>query len=445
MNLLARGWYLADEGRLIPYGNPGSGGGVAPGPATSVLVGLPLLVWRDPRAPVVLILAFHFLAFLLLDRVVRQCLCRRERLLFALLYGLSPTRLYFSGFLWNPSYLFLAGAVHMWTAYRQRGEARFLDSFLHVLVVGLAFQVHASTIILAFASLALFLRGGMKLHWPGAIAGAVAAGLTLVPYLEAIQQDPTLIPVGVGFPFRGLVFVFPLVRGLLNWLRYSSLSVSKEVTRFDLSGPLGEGVDAWLSPLLKGLALTAGVVTMIAALAAAVWFYRRLRQGHPPWRFAPGAPQREWLEGYVLWCFVAAFVTFCIAPTTPMWWQVVSVTHAAVLPLVLWGAELSAGRWQKAVRRAAWAWGAASIALVVVTALASPQFRCGGRYNVVLDLVSDHPMFDGLGLRERCWFEVNDPDGWWPDALPREPIHGPWACLGGDPQRHRRVGERNVE
>lgn len=419
MNLLARGWFLAAEDRLIPYGNPGSGGGVAPGSATSVLVGLPLMLWRDARAPVALILVSHLLAFLLLDRVVRQCLGGRERLLFALLYGLSPTRLYFSGFLWNPSYLFLAGAVHAWTAFRQRHEARFFESFVHVLMLGIAAQLHASAVILGLASLALLLRGGMKVHWPGAVAGAAVAGLTLLPYLETIRQDPGLMPMGVGFPFRGLLLVFPLAHGLVNWLRYSSLSVSAEVTRFDFSGSLGQGVDAWLSPALAALALLGAAVTVAAALAAALWFYRRIRERRPLSRLSAGASDREWLEAYVLWCFLAAFVTFCIAPTTPMWWQGVSVMHAAVLPLALWGAELSAGRWQPVVRRAAWAWGVACVALVLATAWGSPQFRCGGRHNVVLDLASDHPMFEGLGLRQRCPFAVDAAGGWWPDVLPR--------------------------
>ncbi len=419
LNLLGRGWLLAAEGELIPYGNPGSGGGVAPGPVTSVLVGLPLFLWRDARAPVVLIVAFHLLAFVLLDRLLARCLGSRERLLFAVFYGLSPTRLYLSGFLWNPSYLFLVGAIHVWTAFRQRHEARFFDSFLHALVLGLAVQAHASAVLLGVASLLLLLRGGMKLHWPGAMAGAAVAGLTLLPYLEAIRLDPSLLPVGTGFPGRGLLLVFPLAHGLVNWLRYSSLSVSSEVTRFDFTAVFGERADAWLAPLLSALALAAAAATVLAALAAAIWFYRRRRSSPEPWRFPAGASDREWLERYVLWSFAAAFLIFCLAPTTPMWWQGVSVMHAAVLPLVLWAAVLSAGRWRVPVRRLAWAWGSASVALLLATALGSPQFRCGGRHDLVLDLASNHPMLDGLRLRERCGFAVDAAGGWWPDVLPR--------------------------
>jgi hypothetical protein len=57
---------------LIPFGNPLSTGGHEPGALTSLLVGLPLLVWRDYRAPVVAIVLGHVLAYFLLDRVARR-------------------------------------------------------------------------------------------------------------------------------------------------------------------------------------------------------------------------------------------------------------------------------------------------------------------------------------------------------------------------------------
>src|SRR4029453_13325717 len=47
--------------------------------------------------------------------------------------------------------------------------------------------------------------------------------------------------------------------------------------------------------------------------------------------------RRPWVAGYVRNSFVAALVTYAAAPTTVMWWQGVSLLHAAVLPLVLWG------------------------------------------------------------------------------------------------------------
>ena len=50
LNLLARGYLLVSVGDWIPYGNPMSTGGKSPGGVTSLLVGLPLFVWRHHRA-----------------------------------------------------------------------------------------------------------------------------------------------------------------------------------------------------------------------------------------------------------------------------------------------------------------------------------------------------------------------------------------------------------
>jgi hypothetical protein len=405
------------EGRLVPYGNPGSGGGAAPGAATSLLVALPLALWRDARAPVALTVAFHLGAFFLLDAVARRCLSGRERLLFALLYWLSPTRLYFSGFLWNPNFLFLFGAVHAWTAFRQRRQARFADSFLHVAAVGLAVQVHASAVLLAAASLALWLRSYWKVHWPGALAGAVAPLATLAPWVAAVARDPALLPVGEGFPGRGLAYLFPLLRGLLNWLRYPSLHLSGKATTFDFTDLLGAGADRALAPAAVALAQVAGLATVVLSLAAAVWLARRLLSARRWRRLPEEADGRAWLEGYALWCFLAAAAVFAASPTTIMWWQVVPLFHATVVAPALWTAALLQGRGARTARAGLWGYAGLALLLALAVALASPQFRCGGRESVNLPLRSDHPMIEEL-VQPRCPMPVNVRGGWWPDVLP---------------------------
>ena len=96
-DLLARGWLLAEKGIWVPLGNPVTGGGYVPGGLTSLLVGAPLTVWMDHRAPIILVLLFHVAAYLILDRLVAQTLGRRARIAFAILYWLNPWRLYQSG------------------------------------------------------------------------------------------------------------------------------------------------------------------------------------------------------------------------------------------------------------------------------------------------------------------------------------------------------------
>lgn len=417
LNLLARGWLLVEEGRLVPYGNPGSSGGAAPGAATALLVAPALALWRDARAPIAGIVASHLAAFLLLDGVVRRCLSRRERLAFALLYWLAPTRLVFSGLLWNPCFLFLPGALHAWTAFRQREEPRFWASLLHVAAVGFAVQVHASAVLLGAASLALGLRSYWRVHWGGALAGAVPPLLTLLPWVAAVAKEPAMLPVGEGFPGRGLLLVFPLLRGLLNWLRYPSLHLSQKVTELDFTPALGPAADRAWAPAARALAEGAGLATVLLSLAAAVWLGRRLLRGERWRRLAPAASGREWLEGYALWCFLAAVAVFAAAPTTLMWWQGIALFHASVLAPVLWVGALLEGPRARAARFGLAAYGCLAVVLVAAVALGSPQFRCGGRASVNLPLRSDHPMIRDL-VQPRCPMPVDVRGGWWPDVLP---------------------------
>lgn len=429
LNLLARGWLLAEKGTFISYGNPMSTGGKAPGGITTVLVGLPLMVWRDHRAPTVIVLLFHVLAYWLLDRTLRKILSPGERVLFAVLYWLNPWRLYFSGFLWNPNYLFLFGAVHLWSCFGQRDRPRFWMTFLHAAGLVLAFQIHASFLLLAMASFLLWLRGYFKIHWPAAIAGAVLAALPLIPWILELRAHPAIVTeADKGFLGRGLVYLLPGLRGIAYWLRYPSLGLPEKVARFDF-GPLVGGSDPWLGPALSMLDRTVLALTAVFPLLAAIWLWRRNRHR---WRrrIPAEASGRVWLHGYVIWCFAASVLVFALAPTTVMYWQVVLLFHATVLPLVLWAGALWRSRRGPLVKRLTTAYAAASVLVALAVALGSPQYRCGGRYDMRFLLVSDSPMFDDLGIRRDCPWPMSRPGGWWPDVLPTASAPAPRTAPG---------------
>jgi len=419
LNLLARGWLLAAKGQLISYGNPMSTGGKAPGAISTLLVGLPLFVWRSHRAPTIVVFLFHAASYLLLDATLRRVLAPHERVLFAVLYWLNPWRLYFSAFLWNPNYLFLFGAVHLWSCLEQRHRARFWLSFLHAAGLGLAFQIHASFLLLAAASALLWWRGWFKVHWPGAALGAVLSALPLIPWYLEVQAHPAIVTgADKGFLGRGLILVFPLLRGVLYWLRYSSLFVSDKISAFDFTDLLGS--DRVLGPVLTGAARFVLPLTVALPIVANLRLWRRNRHR---WRrrLASEASDRTWLQGYALWCFVAAVIVFCLSPTTLMYWQAVSLFHAAVLPLVLWAGALWRTRRAPQVTRAVQIWTAASVGVALAIALGGPQFRCQGRHKMTFPLAHHSAMFADLGLQETCPWPLDRPGGWWPDVLPADP------------------------
>jgi hypothetical protein len=420
LDLLARGWLLVTKGRWIAYGNPMSTGGKAPGAITSLLVALPLFLWRDHRAASTFVLVTHVLAYLLLDGTLKRILSPFERVLLALLYWLNPWQLYYASFLWNPNYLYLFGVIHLWSALAQRERARFRASFLHVAGLGLALQIHASCLLLVVASALLAWRRYFRVHWTGAILGGLFAAIPLVPWAIEVMNHPAIVTeASKGFLGRGLLLAFPLLRGLLYWVRYASLSVAERMDAFDFSDLLGS--DRWLGPALRVLSSTVLSATVVFPLLANLRLWRRggrlLRQ-----RLPPGITDRSWLKGYARVCFVAAALVFALSPTTIMAWQALILVHAAILPVILWAGALARTRWVGWVAKGTRGYAAAEIAFLVAIALGGSQYRCGGHTGTDafgFSLAYDSPMLRELHIQQTCPWPVNVPGGWWPDVLPK--------------------------
>ena len=423
LNLLARGWLLAERGQLVPYGNPLSSGGDGPGIATTLLMAGPLAVWRDHRSPVVLIWILHLAAFTLLDRRLRAVFTPLERAAFAVVYWLNPWRLEASAFLWNPNFLYFFGALHLATAFDQRERPRFGASFLHLIALGVGAQLHPAMLLLIVASLLLWRRGLVQVHWGGVAAGVAVTLALLVPWWQAVQAEPAIVAAGEGFPFRGLVWVQPLLKGLSYWLRYPSLLINKQSAIFDFTALAGAAVDRFLTPLAKGLVGISGILTLVAVLAANVDFFRRRFAAGARAAFArsQGADPRRFVEDYAFWCFVAAVVVFAAAPTTPQSWQAVPLFQAAVVPVVIWlGRRLASPASATVARRGLVAAAAAALAVQLALVAGGPNFRCGGRGGVTFPLRASSPMFDQLGLQRTCPWTFDVANEWWPDVLPEE-------------------------
>jgi len=449
LNLLARGWLLAVRRQMVWFGNPLSTGGKAPGGITSLLVGLPLLLWRDHRAATAAVALCHLAAFLVLDRTLARIVSPWERLPFAILYWLSPWQLYFGTFLWNPNYLFLGGAVHLATAWRLRRAPELTASLLHMATLVLAMQIHPSFLLLAAASALLWWRGYLHPHAGGAALGAALGALPLVPWAREVIAHPALLAEAhKGFPGRGLLFSLP--RGILYWLRYSSLSLAGRSGQFDFTEAFGAAADRRLSPFFRVLTEGLGPATVALPLLANLWLWRRwrrrVRQHEGPAAAPPGpargrvnlasrlerlarllrlprlpatASDRAWLQGYVVLTFVAAAVVYAVSPTTMMYWQGLCLFHAAVLPLTLYAGLLLRTRHAARVLAGAAAYAVLEIVLALGIAFGTPDYRCRGLETVVFPLVGDSPMFHELHIQDTCPWPLGDPHGWWPDVLPR--------------------------
>jgi hypothetical protein len=389
---------------------------------TGLLVGLPLFGWSHYRAPTLLILIGQALAYLLLDSVLRRIVSPRERLVFAVLYWLNPWRLFHSGFLWGANYLLIFGGFHLWTAYGLWRSRRFWLTFLHVLILGIAIQVNISALALAVLTGVLWWRRYIRIHAGGALAAMLVTALTLFPWLLAVIEDPSRLPQGEGFLGHGFVVVYPVVQGIVQWLRFPAIALSRAMVCLDFSDVGGAAHDQ-LAPFASAMRGLLSAPTLVISAWATWRLWRRRRGWSKP--LAGDAPGREWLEGLIRWSFVTAVVAFGLSPISIKSWHVLPFFHVAVLPMVLAYGSLLQGSRSAAWGKAVLAHGTLLVVIGLALALGSPPYRCGpprceGKSFRMPELRSDHRMFDDLGIRAACPLEVNKPGAWWPDMPENE-------------------------
>ncbi|MGE0114768.1 MAG: hypothetical protein AB7T07_07770 [Steroidobacteraceae bacterium] len=393
--MLDLGWSLYHDGVWLPYGMPTSAGGRSPGGLTGLLVGLPLYVWSDYRAPALFTLILHAAAFLLLWRLLKPALSGAGRLLLLLLVWLAPWHLYFAAHIWNANYMFVFAVLHLASTQRMARYREAWSTCLHVLLIALAMQAHTSAFVLAILSLLLFLNMQIKVHWGGFVIGALLGIASFVPWVLAIQHDPTLAPGEKGFFLRGLIYVFPLVRGVLYSLEMPTLSVASRMIDFDFTPALGASINAWLGPVAKAMGI-AMHVSLLASLWASWRFFKKARH-LLHWRTITPDRPRAWLRRYIALASVAALISFAISPTTTMFWQAFVILPAIALILVMAGEALLRSGWRQHTTLTIKVWGMATVMLLLCQAIGAPLYRCGGR-----ELGPMNAMLEALHVDGQC-------------------------------------------
>lgn len=320
-----------ETGQLKPVSKTMSGGGAIPGGFLQLLVGLPLKVWYDYRAPAILLVLFHLAAGLLAALTIRRAAGEAPALIFTVVWWLSPWRLYHSAFLWEPNYLFLPAACHLWACYGLRNRKGALASIILAATLLLTFQLHGSFLFLVVFTVVLLLRRAIKLQWEGALLGAVIGSLTLWPTAAAFFSGTLASPAPTGsFPGYGLMKVVPLLRGISYWFRLASLDLGRRIRGVVfLDGEWLEthaagGLLKWATLLLSALAAASILIVLYASWR---WFRKKV----PMDGEGPG-----WLRTYVSSALISVVIVSALSPVTIQGWHVVVALPAACLPVTFW-------------------------------------------------------------------------------------------------------------
>jgi hypothetical protein len=371
--LLTLGLDYAETGRLLPMSRISYGGGSIPGGLLQILIGLPLSVWQDYRAPAVLIGIFQFLGAVLLMRTLREAAGTKHAAVFLLVYWLSPWRLYHSGFVWEPAYMFLPASIHLWSSWKLREKAGTLHSAVMTAVLVLSFQLHGSFLFLVVLTMLLALKKLIRLHAGGALLGFGIGVLPLLPTLTALARGASLelLPTR-SFIGRGLLTVYPVLKGALYWLRLGSLDIGRrlrDVVFLD---------ERWGTESAENAVIHAAVILLYALAMASIVLsfaasWRMLVRG----RQATGEPEGgEWLISYARSAFLAVLAACALSPVTIQGWHLVIALHAACIPVAFWITEGWATM-KKPLRYAVVLFIVLRIPVMIVTGLGSDMYRKG--------------------------------------------------------------------
>jgi len=340
--MIHKGYLGAHHGVWLAVGNTASVVGRVPGFLTAWVVGAPLLVWDSPYAPMVLLIALRLAGFLMLDAVVRQVFPESSlvRLVFLLLCWLNPWFL-FDSLLYNPAYLIFCAGLHSWTAWHLQNKPSFGLTFLHVLSIGLAMQLHFSWPLLVFLSAYLFYRGALRINGYAVVLCAILLIGSLLPYLivhlttpELTQNpDPKESKRYIGW---GFVHVYPVLKSVIYWLRYGSWAFPSKLvndTEFLWITALwlqwaSVGVWRFLMYALAG-------VTFVASLTASVMAFNQIKNKLRR-RDGPIKDGRDWILVYAFGAFVAMLISAGLSPLVFNYWHLTLIFPFALFPMLHW-------------------------------------------------------------------------------------------------------------
>ncbi|UPW18554.1 3-deoxy-D-manno-octulosonic acid transferase [Agarivorans sp. TSD2052] len=340
--MLIKGYLGAYQNNWLSYGNAASVVGNVPGSLSTYIVGIPLLIWNSAWAPMLLLLALRVVSFLLFDLVIKQIFSPVVRLSFLVLYLLNPWFL-FDSLIYNPAYLCFFAALHCWSAFNMSQQRSFIFSFLNVIAIGFAMQLHYSWPILAVMSAYLFYRRLIHVHWLGIIFGCATIFVSLIPYLielqanQAIQGQESDRYIGWGG-----VHVYPVFKSVLYWLRYSSFLFSNRI--------ITDAEFLWLTDinwlrmainyLWQAVLYVVGGLTVIVSWGINQRVWRRIK---PHWRSrkALNLSNQDWLMHYAFSAVLGIIISAILSPIIFSYWHLIITFGFALFP-VLYQAQ----RWQ---------------------------------------------------------------------------------------------------
>jgi hypothetical protein len=339
IQLLNNGHSFVVKDILIPFGSHSSSGGSGnvPGAFLSLAMGLPMKIWHSPWSSLSFLASLHLMALLMFLNVMKNFVSLIALLALSVLFWLNPWRVS-EVFLWNPGYIFFVSIFHFWTAYHLSQKRSFVFSILHAISIFFALQIHASFVILVFITFILLWMRALNVNWVGAGAGILLGLVSLIPYLLAGFEDPSIFPQpgsgGNGFLFFGLVYVYSLLKGFWYWILFGSTIFQKHIFhQLEYSWIQAEGLRVAFKYFWLVARYLIGLAGVILSFYVNYVFFKGNKKVFRFWQARFGQKD-NWVVFYTVAAFVAAMIATAISPTLPIYWHLLFVWPFSLIPLI---------------------------------------------------------------------------------------------------------------
>ncbi len=224
--------------------------------------------------------------------------------------------------------------MHLWSALKMRERKSFFYSFIHVLSIGLAMQLHYSWPILAVISVYLFYRNLGQVSWLGVAAAILTLIASLVPYLQELASNESIQRESDRYIGYGLVHVYPVLKALLYWLRYGSMLFSNKViaySEFDWLTNI-EWLKLTALTVWKSAVFIVGAVSVVISARLNWLWWKRIKPIVR--RSQQSLLTTQWLELYAFGAVVGVLISAALSPITFSYWHLILVYPFAIIPIL---------------------------------------------------------------------------------------------------------------
>lgn len=338
LQMLLKGFHAAFTGEYLPFGNEASTMGNLPGQLSSWVIGFPLTLSMNAYSPLIFMIVVRCVAVLIFANALSLLFNSRVVIFGTIIYAFSPWLL-IQGMLFNPAFIPLGGALILNMLIRLRYERdkrdgglnRFICSILLMLGLGFCMQLHFSWPLIVILIGMLWLRRDIKVSYIGIFIGIALVAASLIPYFKELTVNHSLLNnpepyaqdryIGYGF-----VHVYPIFKGILYWLRFASLLITKkaivpEITD-DFSTLAVVVTYAWI-----GISTLVGVITVLVVAFSNYFAIFNFRLGN-------SSSQLRFVRGFTISALVAVIVVSGLNTLTLNYWQIAIALPFALIPLL---------------------------------------------------------------------------------------------------------------